>query len=184
MIAGPLDMCNGWFDLNGAHSRVKVFEEIPGTVVAEVAKLIVAYTGWMILPDSPEEYIKKDLLFDCIRKMPAQFDGFKVLDGEIGEFITVVRQAGDNWFVGSLTNREARTLEIDFSFLPKDRVFSATLYQDADDSHFLNNKEDYKIQKVNIDSGTKLKVKLAPGGGCAIYLSGDLQLDKAIGEAY
>lgn len=182
-IAGPLDMCNGWFDLNNAHSRVKVFQEIPGTVAAEVAKLIVVYTGWAILPDSPEEYLKKDDLFECIRKMPPQFDSYEVLDGEIGEFITVARKAGDNWFVGALANREARTLEIDFGFLPKDRVYEATLYQDADDSHFLNNKEDYKIRKVNIDSDTKLKVKLAPGGGCAIYLSGELQLDKAIENA-
>ena len=173
MIAGPLDMCNGWFDLNRAHSRVKVFEEIPGTVAAEVAKLIVVYSGWMILPDSPEEYLKKDDLFDCIRKMPPQFDGFKVLDGKIGEFITVARQAGDNWFIGSLTNREPRTLEIDFSFLPQERVYAATVYEDADDSHFLNNKEDYQIRKVNIDSDTKLTIKLAAGGGCAIYLSGE-----------
>ncbi len=171
MIAGPLDMCNGWFDLNRTHSRVKVFEEIPGTVAAEVAKLIVVYTGWMILPDSPEEYLEKEDLFDCIRKMPPQFDSFKVLDGKIGEYISVARQAGDNWFIGSLTNREARTLEIDFNFLPKERVYAATIYEDADDSHFLNNKEDYQIRKVNIDSGTKLKIKLAAGGGCAIYLS-------------
>ena len=172
MIAGPLDMCNGWFDLNNAHSRVRVFQEIPGTVAAEVAKLIVVYTGWAVLPDSPEEYLKKEDIFDCIRKMPPQFDSFKVLDGEIGEFITVARKAGDNWFVGALTNREARSLEIDFSFLLKDRVYEATLYEDADDSHFLDNKEDYQIRKVKIDSETKLKVKLAPGGGCAIYLFG------------
>ncbi|MCD4736389.1 MAG: glycoside hydrolase family 97 catalytic domain-containing protein, partial [Bacteroidales bacterium] len=44
MVAGPVDMCNGWFDLNNAHSRVRVFQEIPGTVAAEVAKLIVVYT--------------------------------------------------------------------------------------------------------------------------------------------
>jgi len=178
MITGPLDMCNGWFDLNNAHTRVKVFEEIPGTIAAELVKLIVVYTGWAVLPDSPEEYLKKEDLFEFIRKMPPQFDSFKVLDGEIGEFITVTRQAGDNWFVGSLTNREARTLEIDFSFLPKNRIYAATLYEDAENSHFLNNKEDYQIRKVNVDSETKLKVKLAPGGGCAIYLSGELQFDK------
>ncbi|MCD4723262.1 MAG: sulfatase-like hydrolase/transferase [Bacteroidales bacterium] len=183
MIAGPIDMCNGWFDLNNAQLRVRVFEEIPGTVAAELAKLIVVYTGWAILPDSPEEYLKKDDLFDCIRKMPAQFDGFKVLDGEIGEFITVARKAGDNWFVGSLTNREARTIAIDLSFLPKDRVYAATFYEDADDSHFLNNKEDYQIRKVNIDSHTKLKVKLAPGGGNAIYISDELQIESQISKA-
>ncbi len=183
MIAGPIDYCDGWFDLNNNLYRKKVFEEVPVTVAAEVAKLIVAYSGCRVLPDSPEEYLKKDDLFDCIRKMPPQFDSFKVINGEIGGFITVVRRAGDNWFVGSLTNREPRILEIDFNFLPKDRVFSATLYEDAENAHFLKNKEDYKIRKVNVDNGTKLKVKLAPGGGCAIYLSGELQPGTQISKA-
>ncbi|RLD80056.1 MAG: hypothetical protein DRJ10_07940, partial [Bacteroidetes bacterium] len=59
MITGPLDLTNGWFDLNNAQSRVKVYKEIPGTVVGDLAKLIVVYTGWMVLPDAPEEYLKK-----------------------------------------------------------------------------------------------------------------------------
>ena len=170
MVAGPLDMCNGWFDLNNAHSRVRVFKEIPGTVAAEVAKLIVVYTGWMVLPDSPEEYLKKDDLFDCIRKMPPHFDSFKVLDGKIGEFITVARGAGDDWFIGSLTNREAKEITVDLSFLPEGAKYEATIYADAPDTHYLKNKEAYSISKQNVDSKTKLKVKMAPGGGNAIYL--------------
>lgn len=174
MIAGPLDMCNGWFGLNKAHSRVRVFKEIPGTVSAEVAKLIIVYSGWSVLPDSPEEYLKKNDLFECIRKMPAQFDGFKVLNGKIGEYISVARRAGDDWFIGSLTNREERELEIDFSFLPKESDYTATIYEDADNSHFLNNKEDYQIREVVVSSQTKLKINLAAGGGCAIYLADEL----------
>jgi alpha-glucosidase len=170
MVAGPLDMCNGWFDLNNAHSRVRVFKEIPGTVAAEVAKLIVVYTGWMVLPDSPEEYLKKDDLFDCIRKMPPHFDSFKVLDGKIGEFITVARGAGDDWFIGSLTNREAKEITVDLSFLPEGAKYEATIYADAPDTHYLKNKEAYSISNQNVDNKTKLKVKMAPGGGNAIYL--------------
>jgi len=170
MIAGPIDMCNGWFDLNNAHSRVRVFQEIPGTVAAEVAKLIVVYTGWVVLPDSPEEYLKKDDLFDCIRKMPAQFDSFKILDGEIGEFITVVRGAGNDWFIGSLTNREACEITIDFSFLPEGKKYEATIYGDAAGTHYQSNKEAYQISKQSIDRSSKLVVKMAPGGGNAIYL--------------
>ena len=168
MITGPLDFTNGWFDMNSAHSRVKVYKELPGTVVGDVAKLIVLYTGWMVLPDAPEEYLKKDDLHDCIRKMPAQFDGFKVLDGEIDEFISVARKAGDDWFVGSLTNREARTITIDLSFLSKDKKYEATLHEDVEDSHYLDNKESYKISKQFVDSNTKLTVKMGAGAGNAI----------------
>lgn len=168
MIAGPLDYTNGWFDLNNAQSRTRVFQEIPGTVAAEVAKLIVTYTGWMVLPDSPEEYLKKDDLFDCIRKMPTQFDSFKVLDGKIGEYICVARSAGDNWFVGALTNRNSRNVEVNLDFL-KEGKYKATIYSDTKETHFLNNKESYEIKEVNADSNQKLNIYLAQGGGCAVH---------------
>ncbi|RLD77051.1 MAG: alpha-glucosidase, partial [Bacteroidetes bacterium] len=121
-------------------------------------------------PDAPEEYLKKDDLLDCIRKMPAQFDGFRVLDGEIDKFICVARKAGDDWFIGSLTNREARTITIDLSFLPENKKYEATLYEDVEDSHFLDNKESYKIRKQLVDSNTKLNIKMGAGGGNAIYI--------------
>lgn len=171
MIAGPLDMTNGWFDLNNAHSRVRVFEEIPGTVAAEVAKLIVVHTGWMVLPDSPEEYLKKEDLFDCIRKMPAQFDSFRVLGAELDGFISVARQARKDWFIGTLTNREPRSVTLDLGFLPQGGRYSATLYEDARDTHFLDNKEAYTLRTIEVDTNTKLQVKMAPGGGHAIYLT-------------
>jgi alpha-glucosidase len=171
MIAGPLDLCNGWFSLNSAHiGRSKVFEEIPGTVVAEVAKLITVYTGWAVLPDSPEEYKKKDDLFEIIRRMPGQYDSFKVLDAKLDEYVSIIRQSGDDWFIGSLTNREARTLTLDFGFLPEGGKYKATLYKDAADSHFLENKESYTIKNLEVDSESKLEVKLAAGGGHAVHL--------------
>lgn len=169
MIAGPIDITNGWFDLNNAHSRVRVFEVIPGTVVAEVAKLITNYSGWMVLPDSPEEYKKKDDLFECIRNMPPQFDSFVVLDAKLDEFVCIARKSGSDWFVGSLSNREPRTIKLDLSFLSTDRKYEATLYEDAEDSHFMNNKELYNVRKQFVDSKSELTIHLAPGGGNAIY---------------
>lgn len=173
MLAGPLDLCNGWFSLSTAYGngRVKVFEVIPGTVASEVAKLIVVYGGCFVLPDAPEEYLKKDDLFDCIRQMPAHFDSFKVLDGEIGEYISVARGSGDEWFVGSLSNREARTLEIDFDFLDDNKKYIATFYEDAHNTHYQNNKESYSVKKdIPIDKKSRKKIKIAPGGGNAIWI--------------
>ncbi|WP_339924435.1 glycoside hydrolase family 97 N-terminal domain-containing protein [uncultured Cyclobacterium sp.] len=170
-IAGPLDMTNGWFDLNSAHvGRPKVFEELPGTVVAEVAKLITIYSGWMVLPDSPEAYLKKEDLFDCIRKMPGQFDGFKVLDAVLDNYVSIARKAGDDWFIGSLTNREARSITLDLSFLSKDEKYEAILYEDAENSNFLTDKESYSIRQQPVDANTKLTVRLAEGGGNVVYI--------------
>lgn len=173
MVAGPLDLCNGWFALNSAFTsnRHKVFEDIPGTVAAEVAKLIVIYGGCFVLPDAPEEYLKKDDLFHCIRNMPAHFDSYKVLNGEIGEFISVARGNGREWFVGSLTNRESRELKINFDFLEKGVKYLTTFYEDADDTHFLENKESYQVRgKIAIEKGDEITIKMAPGGGHAMWL--------------
>lgn len=170
MITGPLDMCNGWFGFDEAISRVRVFEEIPGTVAAEVAKLIVVYSGMNLLSDSPEEYLKKDDIFNAIRKMPGAFDGFEALDGEIGEYIVVARRAGENWFVGSLTNRKPRTIKIDLSFLPEGQKFLATFYEDAPTTHFLNERETYMLRSEIVEAGQELEIRMAPGGGNAIYL--------------
>ena len=102
--------------------------------------------------------------------MPAQYDGFKVLYGKIGEYISVARRAGDDWFIGSLTNRDARSITIDFSFLPKGKNYEATVYKDTEETHFLNNKESYKIEKQNVNSIKTVTIIMAAGGGNVIYL--------------
>lgn len=173
MLAGPLDLCNAWFALETAFTsnRHKVFEAIPGTVAAEVAKLIVVYGGCFVLPDAPEEYLKKDDLFECIRNMPAHFDSYKVLDGEIGAFITVARSSGDDWFVGSLSNRESRELTINFDFLDANKKYVATFYEDTEETHFLENKEAYRVKEtIAIEKGSKVKINLAPGGGHSMWI--------------
>ncbi|NMH88392.1 glycoside hydrolase family 97 protein [Flavivirga algicola] len=170
MMAGAIDNCDGWFDFDNSIERVRVFQEIPGTVAAEVAKLIVVYTGMNIMPDAPEEYLKKNDLFDCIRKMPAQFDSFKVVDGEIGAYIVAARQAGENWFVGALTNRESRELNIELSFLSENENYNVTIYEDAETTHFLDERESYKIRKEVVKKGDNIKLKLAKGGGASLHL--------------
>jgi hypothetical protein len=170
MIAGGLDYTNGWFDLNNAHTRERVWAEIPGTVSAEVAKLIVIYTGWVVLPDAPEEYLKKDNLFDCVRHMPAKFDSFKILDGKIGEFISVARKSGNEWFIGTLTNRDSRKLTVNFDFLPDNKYYIATLYEDTRNTHYLYNKETYNVREILVNKKSKIKIELAPGGGHSFWL--------------
>jgi len=124
----------------------------------------------MILPDAPEEYLKKSDLFECVRQMPAQFDSYKVLDGKIGEYISVARGSGNDWFIGTLTNEDSRELTVNFDFLPENKHYKATLYEDASDTHYLNNKESYKIRELLVDNKSKVKIKLAAGGGHSIRL--------------
>jgi len=170
LMAGPVDMCNGWYAFEGAEIRPKVFKFIPGTVAAENAKLIVVFSGVSVLPDAPEAYLEKADLFNFIKNLPKQFDEYKVLDGDIERFISVARRSGDNWYIGSLTTREPRTLNLKLDFLTPDKQYRAYLYEDAPETHFLDNREAYQIRKLEVNSETELSIYLAPGGGNAIRL--------------
>ena len=150
--------------------RPKVFRFIPGTVAAENAKLVVFFSGISVLPDAPEEYMRKADLFDFIKKLPNSFEEIKVLDGDIESFITVAKRAGENWYLGSLTTREPRTITIKLNFLSQDKKYKANLFEDSRDTHFIKNRESYQLRQLEVTKDTELKVWLAPGGGNAILI--------------
>ena len=170
MITGPLDLCNLWFGFEGAESRDRVFEKIPGTVAAEVAKLAAIFSGIHIIPDAPEEYNSKYDLFEFVKTLPDSFDELRILEGHLDEYVTVARRKGEDWYVGSLTNRDAREVLLDLSFLNEGSVYQASIYADADDSHYLHNQETYQVTESLVKKGDVLNVRMAPGGGHAIRL--------------
>ncbi len=170
MIAGPLDMTNGWYGFDGAEKRERVFEFIPGTVAAETAKTVVFFSGLTVLPDAPEEYLKKDDIFDFIRRLPGKFEDFKVLQGEIGASVVIARKSGNDWFIGGLTNREERIVDVDTDFLDPGLNYLATLYKDAPDTHFIDNREAYSIEELSLEENDALQVRMAPGGGFALWI--------------
>lgn len=100
-------------------------------------------------------------------KIPTTWDETKVLGGEPGQFITTARRSGSDWFVGTITNNDARTMHLSFDFLPKGKKYSATIY--ADDST-ASTKTKVKLQQIKVNSSTMLNVKLVPSGGQAIWI--------------
>ncbi|RIJ50816.1 alpha-glucosidase [Maribellus luteus] len=170
MLAGPLDMCSGWYGFEGNEVRPKVFRFIPGTVTAENAKLVVFHSGISVLADSPENYKEKADLFDFVTNLPKRYDEYKVIDGHIESHITVARRAGENWYLGSLTTREPRTLNLKLDFLKPGVQYQAFLYEDAPETHFITNREDYQIRLLQVDAESTLTIKVAPGGGAAVRL--------------
>lgn len=170
LLSGSLDMCNGWYGFEGCEERPKVFQFIPGTVAAENAKLVVFFSGLSVLPDSPENYREKPDLFDFVKYLPDRFEEYLVLNGGIESFITVARRSGSSWYVGSLTTREPRILHIKLDFLKPGLTYRAFLFEDADDTHFIHNREQYQTRVIEVDSASELTIQLAPGGGNAIRI--------------
>ena len=169
-LSGPIDMCSGWYGFEGNEVRPKVFKFIPGTVAAENAKMVVFFSGLSVLPDAPEEYMRKVDLFEFIKNLPNSFDEIKVLGGDIESYITVAKRADENWYIGSLTTREPRDITIKLDFLEKGRKYVASLFEDSRDTHFINNRESYQLRQFDVAKNSELKVWLAPGGGNAILI--------------
>jgi len=172
MLAGPLDMCNGLYELeNPAATRPRIFTNVESTVTAETARVLIVFSGMSVLPDCPESYEAKADLFDFLSNLPGSWDETRILHGKIGEFITTARRSGDTWYIASATNESARTLPIALDFLEPGISYAATLYEDAPDAHFKTNREAYRVRRTTVKRGDTIPAKMAPGGGHCIRLA-------------
>jgi len=174
-LIGPLDMANGNFGIKSINAGErqkgpKKKNSYISTVVSEVARTLVVYSGLVTLPDAPEEYLKKADLFEFLKLMPATWDDSKVLNAEIGKFITVARRSGSTWFVGSVNDQTKRELEVPLDFLEAGKAYEVTLYEDSADSHGVKNPEAYKIKKTTVKKGDVMTAKMAVGGGHAMII--------------
>tara|TARA_R110000868_G_scaffold1647_4_gene13297 strand:+ start:23712 stop:25631 length:1920 start_codon:yes stop_codon:yes gene_type:complete len=170
MLGGPLDMNFGWFDLQEAVERIKVKEAIPGTVAGELAKMAVIFSGYICIPDVPEEYMAKYDMFDFVKRFPRKFDEYKVISGAIDKYISVARRSGEKWVVASYTNNEEREMKIELDFLKAGKKYKAYLYEDQLNSDYLTNKEAYKVRELKVDHKDIIEIFMAPGGGNCIIL--------------
>ncbi|MDB4384835.1 glycoside hydrolase family 97 catalytic domain-containing protein [Opitutaceae bacterium] len=167
MITGPLDMNNGMFDLDEAHvMRSRVAEQIDSTLTAEAARTLITYGGgWTVIPDAPGSYREHPELFRFISAQQMPWAESQTLDSQMGEYISMMRQTGDTYLVGSVTNESARSLEIDLSFLPAGQKFKATIFADTSETHYLENRLAYQIGERTVDAKTSISAELAPGSG-------------------
>jgi len=171
MIAGPIDMNNGMFDLRqGNTTRVDEKKPVPSTVVSEAARTLIVFSGATIIPDIPEFYKKYPALLRFISAQKMPWLESKTLAGEIGEYIVMARKASDStWLVGVATNEKARELTIPMRFLGSGS-FEATIVEDGENAHYLTNREVLKVEHRVLKSSESVSVKLAPGGGACLLL--------------
>ena len=120
--------------------------------------------------DLPETYRKHMDAFQFIKDVAVDWDQSWVLDAEPGDYITIARKAkGKNeWFIGAITDENAREATLTFEFLPKGKTYTATIYADGPTASYDKNSQSYAIKTVKVTSKTKLKQKLATSGGCAV----------------
>ena len=142
------------------------------TLVKQLALYVTMYSPLQMAADLPETYNKHLDAFQFIKDVVIDWDQTNILEAEPGDFITIARKAKgkDEWFVGGITDENARIGNVNFDFLPKGKTYEAIIYADGKDAHYETNPQSYEIKKIKITSKTKLKQQMAPGGGFAISI--------------
>lgn len=170
---GPMDYTPGLFETD-----LDVYGEgkdghANTTLARQLALYVTMASPLQMACDLPENYEKFADAFQFIRDVPVDWSDTKWLEAAPGDYITVVRRrkGGKDWFVGGITDEHARTAIVDFSFLPAGKKFEARIYEDAPDADFRTNRKSYRIRTAKVDSKTRLKQWIAPGGGFAMSLT-------------
>ena len=175
LVPGPMDFTPGVFDILIASGdgtpRPPEAARVRTTLAKQLALYVVLYSPLQMAADLPENY-EGQPAFQFIRDVAVDWEQTRVLDGRIGDYVVVARQArgGGEWFVGAITDEEARTFDIALSFLPAGESWIAESYADGPDAHFLRNPLPVTISRQTVNAAATLRLALAPGGGQAIRL--------------
>jgi alpha-glucosidase len=169
MLSGPMDYTPGVLSLVGADGKV-----FNSTQAKQLANFVVIYSPIQMAADLPENYAKYPAAFKFIRDVPTDWADTRVINGEVGQFATIARKdrAGDDWYVGAVTDGEARTLALPLDFLDKGKRYTAEIYRDGDQADYRSERRfDLVTETKLVTAADTLQLRLAPGGGQAIRLT-------------
>lgn len=171
-MGGAMDYTPGIFQTRLDYYFPNDTRFVKTTLAKQLALYVVMYSPLQMAADLPENYQRHLDAFQFIKDVALDWDDTKILAAEPGEYIHTARKAKgkDEWFVGGITDENARTFVVDFSFLPKGAKYEATIYEDGKDADYEKNPQSYNIYKKVVDSKTKLPIKLARSGGYAISI--------------
>ncbi|MBA9075032.1 alpha-glucosidase [Flavobacterium gossypii] len=166
MLSGPMDYTPGNFDFD---YKTAAGAKVLTTLAHQLALYVVLFSPLQMASDLPENYVGKPE-FKFIKEVPCIWSDTKVLDSKIGEYTTIVRKDwnGQNWYLGSITNQEARKLKVSLSFLDSGKSYKAEVYADGDGADYKTNPYPVSMSSKTVNSTTILDINLATGGGTAI----------------
>jgi hypothetical protein len=171
-MGGPMDYTPGIFHMKLTQFDPNKKEMVHTTLAKQLGFYVVIFSPIQMAADIPENYEAHLDAFQFIKDVAVDWDDTNILEAEPGDYVTIARKAKgkDDWFIGAVTDENARTSTIDFSFLDANAKYEAIIYRDGDNAHYDTNPEVYVIEKKTVDNKTTLKIKEAPGGGYAISL--------------
>jgi len=179
MLAGPLDYTPGIFDImlikhrnelskwHDAHDETP--KRVHTTLSKQLALYIILYSPLQMLADLPENY-EGEAALEFLKEVPVNWDETRVLNGEIGQFVTIARKEGNNWFIGCITNEQQREIEIKLDFLDPEKDYMATVYSDSEKTNLESNPAAYQVQMFPAKMGQIVVMGLVAGGGQVIMI--------------
>lgn len=165
MLAGPMDYTPGILSLKGRNGQA-----IPSTLARQLALYVVLYSPIQMAADLPDHYLQHREAFQFIKDVAVDWEQTRVLDGEVGDFVTIVRRdrnSGD-WFLGSITDEHGRVLPVSLGFLEPGVRYTAEIYRDGDGADFRTTPFAFARETREVTSADQLTLILGPGGGQAI----------------
>ena len=166
MLEGPMDFTPGVLSLTGQEDSA-----ILSTEAKQLALYVVLYSPVVMAADTPENYAKHMAAFQFIKDVPTDWQDTRVLNGEVGDYVTIVRKVrgGRDWYLGAVGDEEARKLTVKLDFLDPGKVYTAQIYRDGDDADYRTEKRhSIVIETRKVTAADTLTLALAPGGGQAI----------------
>ena len=171
-MGGPMDYTPGIFQTQYNYYDANSKNFANTTLAKQLGLYVVMYSPLQMACDLPENYERHLDAFQFIKDVAVDWDDTKILSAEPGDYIHTARKAkgSENWFVGGVTDENARDFTVDFSFLEKGKKYEATIYEDGKNADYVKNPQAYNIYKKVVTNGSKIKVHLARSGGYAISL--------------
>lgn len=169
MLSGPMDYTPGILSLQGRGQKLQ------STIARQLALYVVVYSPIQMAADLPENYEKHMPAFQFIKDVPVDWADSRVLNGEIGDYVTFARKDrnSEDWYLGAVTNEEPRELQVKLDFLEPGRTYTAQIYRDGPDADWKTNGHDIVIEERKVGAGDVLALRLASGGGQAIRFVAD-----------
>ncbi|WKL58699.1 glycoside hydrolase family 97 protein [Asticcacaulis sp. ZE23SCel15] len=165
LLSGPMDFTPGILSLEGVN------QPLNSTIAKQLALYVVIYSPVQMAADTIENYQRHMEAFQFIKDVPTDWSDTRVLNGEVGEFVTIARKGrgSDDWYLGAATNAQPRKLDVALDFLDPGMAYQATIYRDADDTDYrTDTRHHFVIDTHTLTAHDTITLNLAPGGGAAI----------------
>lgn len=168
-MTGPADYTPGVFHFE---NPIIPGTRVHSTLMNQLALFVCFYSPLQMACDLPESYMEHPDAFRFIENVPCDWKQSKLLDGVIGDYMIMARQDrnSDNWYVGAITDEEAREVTVSLDFLDTDKTYHVTIYRDADDAQWESNPYAYQIESKQVTNADQLTIRMAEGGGFAMEL--------------